>query len=67
MIHRKRGLVTQGYIITSYMVIMDSYTAGDNQLHDSVITPQLELARTYYNENIFTRVIKCGEWASSRD
>ena len=27
-------------------------------MHDSTITPQLELAGTYYNENIFTRVIK---------
>ena len=23
----------QGYIIASYVVITDSYTAGDNQLH----------------------------------
>ena len=47
--------------------MQDSYIAGDNQLHDSTITPQLELAETYYNENIFTRVIKYREWASSRD
>ena len=53
------------YIITSYMVTTDSYTVGDNQLHDSTITPQLELAGTYYNKNIFTRVIKYREWASS--
>ena len=25
-------------------------------MHDSTITSQLELAKTYYNENIFTRV-----------
>ena len=50
---------------------MNSYTAGDNQLHDSMITLQLELYSwkpgTYYNENIFTRVIKYCEWASSQD
>ena len=46
---------------------MDGYIAGDNQLHDSTITSQLELAGTYYNENIFTRVIKYRKWASSRD
>ena len=40
------------------MIITDSYTAGNNQLHDSAITPQLELARNNnYNENIFTQVI----------
>ena len=39
------------------MVLTDSYTAGDNQFHDSMITPQLELARTYYIENSFTQVI----------
>ena len=38
----------------SYMVVTNSYTAGDNQLHDSTITPQQELAKTYYNKNIFT-------------
>ena len=43
------------------MVVTDSYTAGNNQLRDSTITPQLELARTYYNENIFTRVIEYRE------
>ena len=49
-----------GYValyIASYMVIADSSTAGDNQPHDSVITPLLELARTYNNKIIFTRVI----------
>ena len=44
---QEKGLVTQDYIIASYMVVTDSYTAGDNQLHDSMITPQLELAGTY--------------------
>ena len=55
-------MVTRGYIIASYMVVTDSYTAGDNQLHDDTITPQPKLAGTYYNKNIFTRVIKCCEW-----
>ena len=36
-------------------------------MHDSTITSQLELAGTYYNENIFTPVIKYREWASSQD
>ena len=38
-----------------------------NSMHDGTITLQLELAGTYYNENIFTRVIKHREWASSQD
>ena len=49
------------------MVIMNGYTSGDNQLHDSMITPQLELAETYYSENSFMRVIKYRKWASSQD
>ena len=44
--------------------VTDGYTAGDNQLHDSTITSQLELTGTYYNENIFMRAIKNHEWAS---
>ena len=36
-------------------------------MHDSTITSQLELAGTYYNENIFMRVIKYREWASLWD
>ena len=59
-VHRKRGLVTRSYNY-SYMVVTDSYTAGDNQLYDSMITPQQELARTYYNENFFTQVIEYRE------
>ena len=51
----------------SYMVVTNSYTAGDNQLQDSTITPQQKLVRTYYNENIFTQVIKFRECASLRD
>ena len=38
------------------MVIMNGYTAGDNQLHDSTIKPQQNyIAGTYsnYNENIY--------------
>ena len=31
-------------------------------MHDNTITSLLELAGTYYNENVFTRVIKCREW-----
>ena len=42
----------RGYIIASYMVVTNSYTAGDNQCHDSMITPQLELVGTYCNKNI---------------
>ena len=38
-------------------------------MHDSTtrstIISQLELAGIYYNENIFMRVIKYREWASS--
>ena len=49
------------------MVITNSYIAGSNQLHDSKITPQLELAETYYNKNIFMQVIKYRKWASLRD
>ena len=52
---------TRLYIIASYMVVMKSYAAGDNQLHESTITSQLELAGTYYNENNFARVIKYHE------
>ena len=36
----------------SYTVVTNSYTAGNNQLHDSTITPQQELAGTCYNKNI---------------
>ena len=41
------------------MVVTDSYNYYSMQaitMHDSTITSQLELAETYYNENIFTRV-----------
>ena len=38
----------------SYMLVTKGYTAGDNKLHDSTMTAQQELARTYYNENIST-------------
>ena len=58
-----------GYARLCYMVVTDSYIAGDNQLHNSMITwsPQLELAGTYCNKNIFTQVIKYRKWASLRD
>ena len=58
---QEKGLVTRGYIIAIHGIVTNSYirTAGDNQLHDSTITSQQKLARTYYHENIFTRVIKC--------
>ena len=46
------------------MVVTNNYTAGDNQLHDSTITPQQELARAYYNKNIFMRVMKYHKWVS---
>ena len=51
----------------SYTVVTNSYTAGDNQLHDGTIIPQRKLAGTYYNESIFKRVIKYRKWASSQD
>ena len=35
-------------------------------MQDSTITSQLELAGTYYNENILTRVIKCKEVSNVR-
>ena len=35
----------QGYI--TYMVVTNSYTAGNNQLHDSSTSLQQELARNY--------------------
>ena len=69
-IHKKRGLVLRDYIVTSYMVVTNSYNYYSMQaitMHDNTITSQLELAVTYYNENIFTRVIKYREGASSRD
>ena len=50
-----------------YMIVTNSHTAGDNQLHDSTITPQQEVGGTYYNKNIFIRVIKYCEWASLQD
>ena len=40
-----------------YMIVTNSHTAGDNQLRDSTITPQKEVGGTYYNKNIFTRVL----------
>ena len=38
---QEKGLATRGYsyYLASYMVVTDSYTAGDNQLYDSAITP----------------------------
>ena len=43
----------QGYVIASYMVVMDSYTAGDNQLHDSTITPHLNFLELVENNQAY--------------